>query len=162
MITELGGGGSTASCLQMVCAALDILNANSDVYLGWTVWAAGAFDSSYVLSVLDAGGNDVPLTKQCFVAKSFGGSGVGAGEGGNGSGGGGASAGNGAETAGGIGSTITGTPALGEDSAAGTGTSALGGGSAANTGTPALGGPAAGTSVPVQAGGDEEDCPEDL
>ena len=79
MVTELGGGGTAESCLENVCAGLDFLNQNSDVYLGWTVWAAGAFDASYVMSVVDAGGNDVPLMKQCFAAKSLGGgtSGVG-------------------------------------------------------------------------------------
>ncbi|KAL6716080.1 hypothetical protein ACLMJK_005646 [Lecanora helva] len=73
MITELGGGGTAQSCLTNVCAGLDFLNQNSDVYLGWTAWSAGAFDASYVMSVLDASGNDVPLMKQCFVAKSYGG-----------------------------------------------------------------------------------------
>lgn len=39
------GGGNTASCEQYVCQALAYLNTNSDVYLGWTGWAAGSFDS---------------------------------------------------------------------------------------------------------------------
>ena len=61
------------SCLKNVCAALDFLNQNSDVYLGWTAWAAGAFDTSYLMTLLDASGNDTPLMKQCFAAKSYGG-----------------------------------------------------------------------------------------
>ena len=42
MITELGGGGTAESCLQNVCAGLDFLNQNSDVFLCWAVWSAGA------------------------------------------------------------------------------------------------------------------------
>ena len=75
LVTELGGGSSTQSCLTDICQALDFLNANSDVYLGWVGWAAGSFASSYPLSLLPSGSTDVPLVTQCFAGKFQGGSG---------------------------------------------------------------------------------------
>ena len=51
MITETGGG-NTQSCVKYVCQALDYLDANSDVYLGWVGWAAGAFKSNCKLKWL--------------------------------------------------------------------------------------------------------------
>ncbi|KAK5712233.1 hypothetical protein LTR17_018046 [Elasticomyces elasticus] len=72
-LTETGGGPNDASCLTDVCAELDSLNANSDVYLGWVGWGAGKFDSSYVLSETPtlSGSTyvDVPLVKQCIAGK---------------------------------------------------------------------------------------------
>jgi len=61
-----------------VCEALDFINTNSDVYLGYLGWAAGAFSpSSYVLSLTPMSGNtDQPLMKQCFAAKFSGGGGA--------------------------------------------------------------------------------------
>ena len=63
---------------------LDFLNQNSDVYLGYLGWSAGAFSpDSYVLSLTpkpsingDHGYTDQPLMKQCFAAKFAGGSGT--------------------------------------------------------------------------------------
>lgn len=56
-----------------LCAAFDYLNTNSDVYLGFVGWAAGAFDSSYVLSLTPTnnGGKwtDQPLFTTCFQNK---------------------------------------------------------------------------------------------
>ncbi|KAJ3491148.1 hypothetical protein NLG97_g5650 [Lecanicillium saksenae] len=49
ILTETGGG-STASCYTDVCAQLAWMNKNSDVYLGWIGWAAGAFPTSYALA----------------------------------------------------------------------------------------------------------------
>lgn len=47
---------------------------NSDVYLGWTGWAAGGFDTSYVLAETPSGSAgsyvDQPLVSQC-VAGAF-------------------------------------------------------------------------------------------
>jgi endoglucanase len=59
------GGGNTSSCQTDVCAAIDSLNKNSDVYLGYIGWSAGAFDSSYVLGLTPNGNTDKPLAK-CF------------------------------------------------------------------------------------------------
>jgi endoglucanase len=43
------GGGNTPSCVQFVCQELEAINQNQDVFIGVTMWAAGAFDSSYAL-----------------------------------------------------------------------------------------------------------------
>jgi endoglucanase len=65
MLSEVGGG-NTSSCEQDVCAALASVNANSDVYLGYVGWSAGAFDSTYVLSLTPTGNQDTALMKKCF------------------------------------------------------------------------------------------------
>ncbi|THW56644.1 cellulase-domain-containing protein [Aureobasidium pullulans] len=44
------GGGNTNSCVKYMREQLQVLMNNSDVYLGWTGWAAGKFSTSYVLS----------------------------------------------------------------------------------------------------------------
>ncbi|MDI1486756.1 MAG: hypothetical protein OHK93_006017 [Ramalina farinacea] len=119
MVTELGGGGTDTNCLTYVCEALDFLNQNSDVYLGWTAWAAGGFSATYELALLDAGGNDVPLMTQCFAAKFRGSNGtdtvgsdpvgsdnVGNGAGTNGTG----STGTGTDTGTGTGASSSGSP----------------------------------------------------
>ncbi|KUJ18200.1 cellulase-domain-containing protein [Mollisia scopiformis] len=49
LLSEIGGG-SVASCELYVCEAIAYLNANSDVYLGYLGWAAGSFDTSYILA----------------------------------------------------------------------------------------------------------------
>lgn len=65
LLSEVGGG-STASCEQDVCAAIASLNQNSDVYMGYIGWAAGAFDTSYVLSLTPSGSTDKALVSKCF------------------------------------------------------------------------------------------------
>ena len=60
------GGGNTASCETDVCAALASLNKNSDVYLGYIGWSAGAFDQSYVLGLTPNGSTDQALVTKCF------------------------------------------------------------------------------------------------
>ncbi|ROW07310.1 hypothetical protein VMCG_03762 [Cytospora schulzeri] len=70
MVTETGGG-NTASCEKYVCEELDYLNQNSDVYLGYIGWAAGAFGSSYALSLTPTGNavsnfQDTSLMTACF------------------------------------------------------------------------------------------------
>jgi len=50
-ITETGGG-NTQSCATLLCQQLDAINANSDVFVGVTAWAAGAFKPTYVLSAV--------------------------------------------------------------------------------------------------------------
>lgn len=69
ILTETGGGPSDSSCLQDVCQELAELNTYADVYLGWTGWAAGAFDSSYTLSETPNGSQDVPLVTQCIAGQ---------------------------------------------------------------------------------------------
>lgn len=65
VVSEIGGG-NTSSCETYVCAAIAAINKNSDVYLGYTGWSAGAFDTSYVLSLTPTGSTDQPLMSKCF------------------------------------------------------------------------------------------------
>ncbi|TAQ85999.1 hypothetical protein B7494_g5658 [Chlorociboria aeruginascens] len=44
------GGGNVASCETYLCDQLQYFNDNSDVFLGYTTWAAGSFDSTYALT----------------------------------------------------------------------------------------------------------------
>ncbi|TKX23074.1 endoglucanase EG-II [Elsinoe australis] len=67
MLTETGGGPNDATCLKNVCAQLQYLAKNADVYLGWTGWAAGGFDTSYVLSETPNGSADQQLVTQCIA-----------------------------------------------------------------------------------------------
>ncbi|MCJ1400881.1 Endoglucanase EG-II [Xylographa trunciseda] len=67
-LTETGGG-NVADCVQYVCSELSYLNTNSDVYLGWQGWAAGAFATSYVLSETPTGNTDTLLVQQCIAGK---------------------------------------------------------------------------------------------
>ena len=64
-VSEIGGG-NTASCEKYVCNALDYINANSDVYLGYTGWAAGSFDPTYPLALTPTGTTDTALMTKCF------------------------------------------------------------------------------------------------
>lgn len=58
-------------CLTDVCAELAYLNANSDVYLGYTGWSAGAFGPTYELLEVPSGSNgswvDQEIVTQCIV-----------------------------------------------------------------------------------------------
>ncbi|KUL85476.1 hypothetical protein ZTR_06816 [Talaromyces verruculosus] len=65
------GGGNVQSCATYMCQQLDFLNANSDVYLGWTSWSAGGFQASwnYILTEVPNGNTDQYLVQQCFVPK---------------------------------------------------------------------------------------------
>jgi endoglucanase len=66
------GGGNTDSCVKFMREQLQTLMNNSDVYLGWTGWAAGKFSTSYVLSQTPFGkaGNYVD---QLLVTKAIAG-----------------------------------------------------------------------------------------
>ncbi|THH09186.1 hypothetical protein EW145_g2190 [Phellinidium pouzarii] len=56
------GGGNTASCETDLDTQLAFIKANSDSIVGFSIWAAGAFDPSYVLSVTpNSDGTDQPL-----------------------------------------------------------------------------------------------------
>jgi endoglucanase len=74
MLTETGGGGSESSCLDLMCKQLDAINEYSDVFLGWTGWAAGSFRTTYALSETptlgsDGSYTDVALVTQCMAGK---------------------------------------------------------------------------------------------
>ncbi|KAG5654081.1 Manganese dependent endoglucanase Eg5A [Sphagnurus paluster] len=59
------GGGNTASCITNLKAQLAYVKANSGTLTGFTVWSAGSFDTSYVLTVTpNADGSDQPLWTQ--------------------------------------------------------------------------------------------------
>ncbi|KZO94318.1 glycoside hydrolase family 5 protein [Calocera viscosa TUFC12733] len=65
------GGGDDAGCVTYISTQLAYLNTNSDVYLGWTGWAAGSFDTSYVLSLVPTNTSgvwtDTELVAQALV-----------------------------------------------------------------------------------------------
>ncbi|KAF7887338.1 hypothetical protein EAF00_009632 [Botryotinia globosa] len=67
------GGGNTASCQNYLCQQVAHLNANSDVYLGYTGWSAGSFDSTYesVETPIGSGSSmtDQPLVAACLTRK---------------------------------------------------------------------------------------------
>jgi len=76
ILTETGGGPTDSTCLTAVCQELEALSQNSDVYLGWTGWAAGGFDTSYVLAETPSGSAgsyvDQPLVTQCIAGAFLG------------------------------------------------------------------------------------------
>ncbi|KAJ3887902.1 endoglucanase [Lentinula edodes] len=45
------GGGSTASCESYLKSELAYVKSNSDYIVGFTAWAAGAFDTTYALTI---------------------------------------------------------------------------------------------------------------
>ncbi|OAA57537.1 cellulase [Niveomyces insectorum RCEF 264] len=69
------GASSQASCVTDFCAQNAFINANADVFVGYVGWAAGGFDSSYVLSLTPSkqGGNgggqyvDNALMTECVL-----------------------------------------------------------------------------------------------
>ncbi len=67
------GASSQASCLENFCAQNRFINDNADVFVGYVGWAAGAFDTSYVLSLTpskkgkDGGYVDNTLMTQCVL-----------------------------------------------------------------------------------------------
>lgn len=75
ILTETGGSND-ASCLTALCEQFDAMNKYSDVYLGWTGWSAGKFDSSYELVMTPTkngdGWTDQEIVTKC-VAGKFGG-----------------------------------------------------------------------------------------
>lgn len=45
------GGGNTASCEEFLDQELAYVNSTYPALVGYSIWAAGAFDTSYVLSL---------------------------------------------------------------------------------------------------------------
>ncbi|CAK7211567.1 hypothetical protein SBRCBS47491_001168 [Sporothrix bragantina] len=71
LISETGSSDSS-SCLTDFCAQNEYLNANDDVFIGYVGWAAGQFDSTYVLSLTptlqsDGTYKDNQLFSQCVL-----------------------------------------------------------------------------------------------
>lgn len=75
LLTETGGLNN-ANCAQFLCQELSYLASNSDVFLGYTAWSAGGFDTNYELTLTPTrNGNvwtDTSLVQSC-VAKCFNG-----------------------------------------------------------------------------------------
>ena len=59
-VGELGGGWNP-TCAAAIDDQLQFLEANSDVYLGWTWWAAGPWWGGYFLSIEPTNGQDSPM-----------------------------------------------------------------------------------------------------
>jgi len=55
------GGGNTDSCVQDVGQELAFLKAHQDRFVGFTMWSAGAFDSTYELTLTPNGNTDTKL-----------------------------------------------------------------------------------------------------
>ncbi|KAJ3483129.1 hypothetical protein NLI96_g6518 [Meripilus lineatus] len=58
------GGGNTSSCESMLGSELAFVKNNFPSLAGFAVWAAGAFDTTYVLTVTPNGNQDQPLWVQ--------------------------------------------------------------------------------------------------
>ncbi|KAK5195584.1 hypothetical protein LTR99_002110 [Exophiala xenobiotica] len=74
LLTE-SGGLNNANCATYLCQELSFLADNTDVFLGYTTWAAGGFDASYELTetpTLNGNGTwtDTSIVQAC-VAKCF-------------------------------------------------------------------------------------------
>ncbi|KAI1496905.1 endoglucanase 2 [Biscogniauxia marginata] len=66
------GASSDASCFTAFCAQNTFINENADVFVGLVGWAAGSFDTSYILSLTPSkqqGGGfvDNQLMTQCLL-----------------------------------------------------------------------------------------------
>ncbi|WP_208999297.1 glycoside hydrolase family 5 protein [Roseibium sediminis] len=57
------GGTSSPDCLQGMAEVILYLNRNSDVWIGWTAWAAGEWWGDYYLSLQPTEAGDRPQTK---------------------------------------------------------------------------------------------------
>ncbi|KAK7059150.1 Manganese dependent endoglucanase Eg5A [Paramarasmius palmivorus] len=55
------GGGNTESCEQHLFEQLEFVKNNSDTLIGFTAWSAGAFDTTYILTLTPNGDQDQPL-----------------------------------------------------------------------------------------------------
>ncbi|KAJ7575111.1 endoglucanase [Mycena floridula] len=61
------GGGNTASCESMLKTELAFVKANSGSIAGFSAWAAGAFDTTYILTLTpNSDGSDQPLWTQAI------------------------------------------------------------------------------------------------
>ncbi|KAK7680569.1 Manganese dependent endoglucanase Eg5A [Cerrena zonata] len=55
------GGGNTASCESMLLSELSFVKSNYPTLAGFSAWSAGAFDTTYVLTLTPNGNQDQPL-----------------------------------------------------------------------------------------------------
>ena len=72
-LAETGGPAFGLDCRKLLCEHLDALNAYSNVYLGWTGWAAGLLEYESTLvetpKKTSTGCQDVPLLTGCIAGK---------------------------------------------------------------------------------------------
>ncbi|KAI9668824.1 MAG: hypothetical protein M1831_000893 [Alyxoria varia] len=68
LISEIGGG-NTESCVETMGKAFDFINEHSDVFLGWTGWAAGSFKDDYELVETPVGDEDRLIVKEIIGGK---------------------------------------------------------------------------------------------
>ncbi|KIO31970.1 hypothetical protein M407DRAFT_18995 [Tulasnella calospora MUT 4182] len=61
-----GGNEKTTNCNPLLCQQMKYLLANSDVFVGYTGWAAGSYDTSYILDETPSWSN--PLVDTALVA----------------------------------------------------------------------------------------------
>lgn len=70
MVSETGAS-QEESCMEKFCAQNKFISENTDVFVGFVGWAAGSFDSTYVLSLTPTGSpgsyTDNKLMKQCIL-----------------------------------------------------------------------------------------------
>ncbi|KDR72606.1 hypothetical protein GALMADRAFT_73464, partial [Galerina marginata CBS 339.88] len=68
------GGGNTASCVTFICQQIAYQAQNSDVFLGYVGWSAGAFGTTYVLGEVPTKSGstwtDAMLVKSCMAPVS--------------------------------------------------------------------------------------------
>lgn len=60
-----GGGGGDATCKSAIDDVAKHLEANANVYLGWTYWAAGPWCGNYFTSLEPSGGTDNSTATYC-------------------------------------------------------------------------------------------------
>ncbi|KAG8924729.1 Endoglucanase EG-II [Tulasnella sp. 417] len=67
------GGGNVQSCVTYMCAQLSFIKHNSDVFLGYTGWSAGAFYDSwnYILTEVPNGSQDTLLVASCLYQQTL-------------------------------------------------------------------------------------------
>ncbi|ODN86830.1 hypothetical protein L198_07193 [Cryptococcus wingfieldii CBS 7118] len=62
------GGGNTDSCKKYLGQELKYISDNSNLFTGFTIWSAGAFDSNYELSITPVDGVDNDLFNTAIKA----------------------------------------------------------------------------------------------
>ncbi|KAB8338973.1 hypothetical protein FH972_021912 [Carpinus fangiana] len=63
------GGGNGKDCIDLICPAVETIGQYSDVFLGWTSWAAGNWWPDYELLESPKDGQDAPIISSCFASK---------------------------------------------------------------------------------------------
>ncbi|KAK3690450.1 glycoside hydrolase superfamily [Podospora appendiculata] len=71
IVSETGAAPAGSACMQRFCEQNAFINANSDVFVGLVAWAAGSFDTSYILGLTPSQKNgkyvDNALATKCVA-----------------------------------------------------------------------------------------------